>query len=330
MLQELAPNFFRLTVPLADSPLKSLNACLIKGKERHLLVDSGFGTKACYEAITADLKEAGADMGKMDYVITHCHADHYGLTSTLAEETNQISKPKVYSSQWEADCITNFLLNGWGDEFETMDTHGFSLDWAEMMFGDHPGNRHGGKYHFPFNHVKDGDVLEYGDYSLQVILVPGHTPGLVSLYEPKTKIYIAMDHILGTITPNITSWHNNEDNLGNYLNSLEKVRGMDISLTVSGHRELVEDTTKRIDELQEHHRVRLAQAMSILENGPDNAYNIASQMTWSIRARNWDDFPLPQRWFATGEAIAHLEHLEATGFVKSSVVEREVRFERIK
>ena len=33
MLQELAPNFFRLTVPLADSPLKSLNACLIKGKE---------------------------------------------------------------------------------------------------------------------------------------------------------------------------------------------------------------------------------------------------------------------------------------------------------
>ena len=328
MLQELAPNFFRLTVPLADSPLKSLNACLIKGRDRHLLVDSGFGTKECYDSITADLKEAGADIGKMDYVITHCHADHYGLTSTLAEETNTISRPKVFSSRWEAECITNFLQNGWGTEFDTMASHGFSLDWAEMMFGEHPGNRHGGNYHFPFSHVEDGDVLEYGDYALRVILVPGHTPGLVSLYDPKTRIYIAMDHILGTITPNITSWHNKQDNLGNYLQSLDKVRDMDISLTVSGHRELVEDTRTRIEELKEHHRVRLAQAMSILEKGPANAYTVASQMTWSIRARNWDDFPLPQKWFATGEAIAHLEHLEFTGLVSSGIENGEMIFRR--
>jgi hypothetical protein len=38
-------------------------------------------------------------------------------------------------------------------------------------------------------------------------------------------------------------------------------------------------------------------------------------MTWSIRAKSWEDFPVMQRWFATGEAIAHLRYLQGKGQV---------------
>ena len=36
-------------------------------------------------------------------------------------------------------------------------------------------------------------------------------------------------------------------------------------------------------------------------------------MTWNIRSRSWDDFPLAQKWFAVGECIAHLDHLRRQG-----------------
>jgi hypothetical protein len=38
-------------------------------------------------------------------------------------------------------------------------------------------------------------------------------------------------------------------------------------------------------------------------------------MTWKIRAKDWADFPTPQKWFAVGEAMAHLDHLIAQGRV---------------
>lgn len=38
-------------------------------------------------------------------------------------------------------------------------------------------------------------------------------------------------------------------------------------------------------------------------------------MTWDIRCRGWEDFPTPQKWFAVGEALAHLEYLMDRGQV---------------
>lgn len=47
----------------------------------------------------------------------------------------------------------------------------------------------------------------------------------------------------------------------------------------------------------------------ILAAGPRTAYEIAAGMTWELRVRAWNDWPLTQRWFATGEALSHLRCL---------------------
>ncbi|RLC30106.1 MAG: MBL fold metallo-hydrolase, partial [Deltaproteobacteria bacterium] len=51
----------------------------------------------------------------------------------------------------------------------------------------------------------------------------------------------------------------------------------------------------------------------ILQAGPLNAFEVASRMTWDIRCDSWEEFPVAQRWFATGEAISHLRFLEEEG-----------------
>jgi hypothetical protein len=41
-----------------------------------------------------------------------------------------------------------------------------------------------------------------------------------------------------------------------------------------------------------------------------SAYEVASHMSWDIDCERWEQFPVAQKWFATGEALAHLRYLE--------------------
>jgi len=134
--------------------------------------------------------------------------------------------------------------------------------------------------------------------------------GRTCLYEPDKKILVAGDHILIDITPNIQCWTDDQNPLQNYLASLDKVDNMEIELVLPGHRRLITDHKRRIAELKEHHKARLAEVLSILADIQLTAFEVASRMSWDLDCDSWEGFPRPQKWFATGEAIAHLRYLE--------------------
>ena len=121
------------------------------------------------------------------------------------------------------------------------------------------------------------------------------------------------DHILYDITPNITMWPNMDNSLGTYLESLKRFAQYPVKMTLPGHRE-AGDYFARIDALLAHHAQRVDESESIVCQRPgQTCYEIAGQMTWAIRAINWQEFPLIQKCFATGEALAHLDYLCAQG-----------------
>jgi hypothetical protein len=101
--------------------------------------------------------------------------------------------------------------------------------------------------------------------------------------------------------------------LKHYLASLDKVAGLQVDLILPGHRRLIRNHDARIAELKQHHAHRLNEVLAILGGGPLNAFQVAARMTWDIKADSWDAFPVAQKWFATGEAIAHLRYLEEEG-----------------
>ena len=51
MPEEIMQNIHRIPVPLPGNPLKELNAYLIRGKDRNLLIDTGFRQPAWEEAL---------------------------------------------------------------------------------------------------------------------------------------------------------------------------------------------------------------------------------------------------------------------------------------
>jgi len=174
---------------------------------------------------------------------------------------------------------------------------------------DHPGYRYRSQPLENCHPLSEMDQLIYGDYTFLVIDVPGHTPGQIGLYEAQHQLFFCGDHILASITPNITFWNFEQDSLAQYLASLRKVYDMPVQWLFTGHREIIRDHRKRIDQLIIHHENRLAEIKHILSGGRKSACQVAALMKWEIRAKNWQEFPKAQKWFATGEAAAHLEYL---------------------
>ena len=178
-----------------------------------------------------------------------------------------------------------------------------------------------------FTYVKQGDVLEYGNYRLICISTPGHTPGHICLYEPEHKFLIGGDHVLSQISSNITARPGFNDSLGQYLESLDKVESMDISLILPGHRNIIHDYRLRIAELKLHHMNRLAEILTILKNAPMSAYQVAGLMHWDLSYDSWEKFPNTQKWFATGEAIAHLDYLALHNKIQKRLKEERIIYE---
>ena len=309
MIEEILPNLYRIEVPLPRSPLQATNSYIIKGQGRNLIIDTGWNHEKSRGVLSSGLKELDVDSKKTDFFVTHLHADHLGLVSVLATDTST-----VYFNKPDADVIN--LSSNWDRNFNFAGIHGFPEDENKKAMENHPGRKYTSIGRPDFHIVQEGDTVSIGDYSFRCIETPGHTRGHLCLYEPDKKIFMSGDHILIDITPNISLWSDDEDPLAEYLNSLGKVYDLDVELVLPGHRSIFKNHKERIQELKHHHRARADEVLSILKKGNNNAYQVASQMSWDIDYKSWELFPPQQKWFAFGEAMAHLKYLEEKGEVQ--------------
>lgn len=321
MIEELKPNLFRIEIPLPETPLKYLNAYVVRAVEKNLLIDTGLNHEACLTAMHSGLKEIGISLEQTDIFITHLHADHYSLVSELATPETQ-----VWFNRPDAEIVESWDGLEW--MFDYSSKHGFPVDGLRIALATHPASKFGSGWVPEFKIIADGETIRYGDYCFACIETPGHTLGHTCLYEERKKILISGDHILIDITPNIQCWADDRNPLNSYLQSLEKVLDLDVELVLPGHRRLFSDHRARIRELQDHHQRRLDEVMTILSGATLCAYDVASKMTWDICADSWHDFPIVQQWFATGEAIAHLRYLESIDRLGRRAVDGVVQFYR--
>ena len=308
MFEKIFPDLYRIEIPLPKNPLKALNAYLIKGRERSLIVDTGMNREECLTPMRACLEKLNVDLDRTDFFITHLHADHLGLVENLVTE-----ETTVYFSSKEAaifNSIMEHIEKRKQDFSALLRSNGFPEDELKRALNNHPGYRYRSKKAIDFTGVNEGDMIRVGNYSFTCIETPGHSPSHMCLYEKNKKILFSGDHILSNITPNITCWPDLDNTLNAYLKSLDKVYMLDVDLVLPGHRSLMTDHRKRIQELKEHHQNRLDEVVSAVGEGHRSAWDVAPFIAWDIRADSWAQFPSAQKWFAMGETIAHLNYLE--------------------
>lgn len=309
MIEEVFPKIKCLKIPLPDNPLRAINSYVIEGGERFLMVDTGMNRPECMEAMQSGLKELKVDLERTDFFITHIHADHLGLASALATDSSII-----YFNRPDAQIFRD--PDNWDKMSKVARVNGFPESEREDALSKHPGRRYQSRRDVELTLLEEGDTIQVGSFSWQCVETPGHTRGHLCLYEPEAKILFSGDHILETITSNLALWSEDGDPLNQYLESLDKMNRYEVDYVLPGHRKPFNNHRRRIAELKQHHKVRAEEVMSLLKQGKQNAYQVASHMTWDIDCELWEDFPVSQKWFATGEALSHLQYLLGKGLVK--------------
>lgn len=306
MYTQIEGNIYSIFVPLPESPLRNLNAYLVKGEDRSLLIDTGFRRSECREALLAGLEELGVNMENTDICLTHLHSDHSGLAPEIASP-----ETKIFVSREDGRRLNQSYRDASKRRDNEFCLQGFSRE--EINFLDEaPSRKYSSVTQVDYTYVGEGDVLEYGGRRLRVIMTPGHTPGHICLYDQADKVMFLGDHVLFDITPNITTWPGFSDPLGTYVHSLMDISIFDVRLPLPGHRSVSGTMAERIGTIIEHHGARIREMLGILEREPRlTAYELSGRMTWRVRGKSpsWEDFPLQQKWFAVGETAAHLEYL---------------------
>jgi glyoxylase-like metal-dependent hydrolase (beta-lactamase superfamily II) len=317
MVDEIDRNLYRIEIPLPHNPLKSINSYVITGPDRNLIIDTGLNREECKRAMLNGLAELRVDLNDTDFFITHLHADHLALVATLASDAS-----KIYMNAPDVGRLVSFFNRTNLGNFARLE--GFPEDQIEEALDNHPGFKHGIERIPAFQPCREGDIISIGDYRLICMETPGHSFGHTCLYEPERKYLIAGDHILGDITPNIQCWFDDWDPLATYLASLDKTYLLDVKLVLPGHRRIFDNCRARIEELRRHHDDRAREVLAILREGGCTAYEVASRMTWDIVCDSWDLFPVAQKWFAVGEAIAHIKYLVGIGQLQGQTTDRGV------
>ncbi|NFG95633.1 MBL fold metallo-hydrolase [Clostridium sporogenes] len=312
-MRETYENIYLEELPLPNNPLKYLNFYIIKGKDKSMIIDTGFNREDTKERMIEIFKKLDLEPEKTILFLTHLHSDHTGLATYF-----QDMGLTVYISKIDGDLLNGSVEKSgpmWEGTIQRAMWQG--LEEEQLDIEDNPGFKFRPISHINFVPAIPGEYIQIGDYNFEIIDLRGHTPGMVGLYEKKHKILFCGDHILGKITPNITFWgFEYGDMLGTYFKSLDFVYNMDIDYLFSSHRFLIEDHRKRINELHHHHEKRLDEIREVLRKfGPCTVKQVTKELHWDIKSKSWDEFPKSQKWFAAGEAHAHLEHLRALGEV---------------
>jgi glyoxylase-like metal-dependent hydrolase (beta-lactamase superfamily II) len=186
------------------------------------------------------------------------------------------------------------------------------------MLANHPALRLEYAYEYlmkaPIQTLRDGDIITLGNQELTVIETPGHTPGSIVLFDEKSGELFAGDTILPKITPHITLHDPSSNPLGDYLESLKKIKNLNPRIAYPGHRDPIENPSKRALEIIKHHEERLKEIEDLVRTlQPVTGYEVAKRVKWRTRYKVWEEYPPQEKFFAMGEALAHLRFLELSG-----------------
>lgn len=309
MIEKITDGVYRIEVPLPRNPLKYTNSYLVRGDKESLIVDTGMNREECYKALSSALKRL--EVSNPIIFVTHLHADHIGLVGELGAS-------EICFSKKESEIVLKMFDDPseyWRAIVEKYMANGFPEEEARKMLKLHPGIRYTTMDRIEFTEMRDGDEIEVGDFRLRCIETPGHSPAHMCLYDEDKKVFFSGDHVLLDITPNITWWPFLENSLKSYLESLDKVRDLEVNLVLPGHRRLWKDLRARVDEIKRHHDIRLKEAFNALDR-PKTAWEVAPSITWDLKYERWEDVHVVQKWFAVGETVAHLEYLLKQGAVQ--------------
>jgi len=115
--------------------------------------------------------------------------------------------------------------------------------------------------------LEDGDVVPTDEGPLVAVHTPGHTVGHLCFHWPSRRALFAGDLLLGR---GDTTWVAEYPGcVTDYLNSLERLRALDLGVIYPAHGPPLRDVTGALNRFRDHREERIRQVRDALAEHPD-------------------------------------------------------------
>lgn len=180
---------------------------------------------------------------------------------------------------------------------------------AELVGRPAPGGEHQDPTFRPTHVPADGEVIAAPDFALEVVATPGHASNHLCYRHPALKWLFTGDHIINGSTVVIDP---PDGNMRDYLQSLRRLRDLELTAIAPGHGELIAEPYRALDALVEHRLAREEKVFAAVLEHPGRA-------TADLVPPVYVDVEPALFRLAERSLLAHLEKLEA----ESRVVRRD-------
>jgi len=182
---------------------RAANAYLVRGSSRTIMIDVGLSSN--FPQMLQCLEHVGCPPNEIDMVIlSHEHLDHIGAAHHFAGRTI------IAAHRLAANKI---MLR---DDFSML----------RKMFNE-PNE--------PINvdiWLEEGNLLDLGNFRLNVMYTPGHTSACISLFDQDKGLLFAADTLMpGGVMGGVFG----SGSISDYIQSLERLKGLNSKLLLSGH-----------------------------------------------------------------------------------------------
>ncbi|RZL90211.1 MAG: MBL fold metallo-hydrolase [Variovorax sp.] len=315
---EVAPGvrWIRMALPFA---LDHINLWLLRdtidGVEGWTVVDCCIAhdaSRAQWEQIFATQLEG---LPILRVIVTHMHPDHIGLADWLCQRWNAplwISSTDYHVARvltTTGDTLAGgeaaadfFVAHGLIDPEAIAKIRGRSNYYANLVPSVPAG----------YVRMMDGDTVSIGGRAWRCISGYGHAPEHIALYCEELKALLGGDMMLPRISTNV-SVHAGEPQanpLRLFLDSIERFKTLPAdTLGLPSHGKPFIGIHRRVEQLKEHHRDRLAE---LLEAGTARPLSAAEGLPILFKR----PLDVHQMTFAMGESVAHLHLLWFEGLLQ--------------
>jgi glyoxylase-like metal-dependent hydrolase (beta-lactamase superfamily II) len=190
------------------------NLWLIKGQTQDVLIDTGLGVSSLRQYIASLIDKP------LLAIASHIHFDHAGGMHEFEQCAIHAAEAEALrrGDDYEALCTPE---QGWVQEehFELLPHAEFTVEQYTL---------HGAE---PTQVLQEGDVLDLGDRALEVLHLPGHSPGCIALYDSRSQELFSGDVIYdGELLDELHCSH-----IPTYIATYERLQNLSVETIYPGH-----------------------------------------------------------------------------------------------
>lgn len=182
---------------------RAANAYLVRGSRRTILIDVGLSSNFLY--LQECLRHVGVAPADIDMVVlSHEHLDHIGAAFHFNGKTI-IAAHRLAANKISLRDDFSMLRKMFNEPNVPIDVD----IWLE-----------------------EGNLIDLGNFKLNVMYTPGHTSACISLFEQDKGLLFAADTLMpGGVMGGVFG----SGSISDYIQSLERLRGLNSKILLSGH-----------------------------------------------------------------------------------------------